>query len=143
MGPMEKAWYKGVRVQTAVRDALEKVAAAKEMEEDVRVVIFGHTHSPTIRALPRGGVYINTGTWTWKRDFTGESLDTWRDFYRSPERYTADRDLTYARIDYDGDEPVARLLRYEPAAPPTGVGVEIRAWWERLWRSARRLLGRR
>jgi len=134
------ALQRATHAQIVVGRALEDVAVAKEVEENVRVVIFGHTHSPTIRPLPRGGVYINTGTWTWRRDFTGETLETWRRFYEHPERYVVDRDLTYARIDYDGDEPVAKLLRYERRAPAVGVGAEILSWWWRMLRCLRRRL---
>ena len=42
----------------------EYLKAAERMEnQDVRVVVFGHTHLPKSIRLPRGGHYLNTGTW--------------------------------------------------------------------------------
>ena len=131
------ALRRGAYAQVADRTTLEKVAAAREVEDGARVVVFGHTHSPTILALPRGGVYVNTGTWTWHRDFTREGVEAWRDFFENPGRHTTARDLTYARIDYDTEEPVARLLRHVYEAPPMSILDRIRSWWRRFVRRLR------
>ena len=42
----------------------EYLKAAERLEShDVSVVVFGHTHLPKSIRLPRGGHYLNTGTW--------------------------------------------------------------------------------
>ncbi|MCJ7838800.1 MAG: FAD-dependent oxidoreductase, partial [Burkholderiales bacterium] len=38
--------------------------------EDVKVIVFGHTHDALIESLPDGATYINSGTWTWCTDLT-------------------------------------------------------------------------
>jgi UDP-2,3-diacylglucosamine pyrophosphatase LpxH len=35
-----------------------------DQEEEVKTIIFGHTHKPMQRVYPDGKQYINTGTWT-------------------------------------------------------------------------------
>lgn len=121
---------------------LREVAQAKITEEGVQVVVFGHTHRPLCEQLD-GGVYLNSGTWVWWRDFAGTDLETWREFYAHPERFTQPHYLTYVRVDYDlenepenENHPQARLLDYtgqlvvECPVPPK---CEFLAWLAALW----------
>lgn len=94
---------------------LREVAAGKARESGARVVSFGHTHIPEEVALPDGAIYINTGTWIWRGDFSQADEETWRDLMDHPERYARERTLHYARIDYDDEgNPRGRLMLYEP-----------------------------
>jgi hypothetical protein len=45
--------------------------------------------------------YLNTGTWIWKGDFSEATDETWQDLIHHPEKYMNQRNLTYARIDFD------------------------------------------
>jgi UDP-2,3-diacylglucosamine pyrophosphatase LpxH len=117
--------------------ALQQVAQAKITEEHARVVVFGHTHRPLCESLD-GGVYLNSGTWVWWRDFAGADLDTWKEFYAYPERFVQPHYLTYVRVDYDEENrPHARLLDYtgqlviECSKP---YRCKIVAWWAALWK---------
>lgn len=89
------------RQAARVRSALYQAAEAKSRGEGARVVVFGHTHSPVSEPLGTGGLYLNTGTWVWVRDFSDADEATWRELFEHPERFTEDRRLTYVRIDYD------------------------------------------
>jgi len=121
-------------IQTSVGGALEEVAVAKVEQDDVEVVVFGHTHNAFVRSLPGGGFHANSGTWVWHRDFSGETRETWRAFWEEPERYMTDRRLTYLWIDYDqAGVPRPQLLEFECEAADFGVGEEVRSWWERFW----------
>jgi UDP-2,3-diacylglucosamine pyrophosphatase LpxH len=106
-----------------VRSALHQAAEAKSREEGARVVVFGHTHVALSEPLETGGLYINTGTWVWLRDFSDEDDVTWRELFDHPERFTEDRHLTYARIDYDEEaQPRGQLveLNKTPSAEAPG-----------------------
>jgi hypothetical protein len=84
------------------------------MEEDVRLIIFGHTHEAIGELLPGGCVYINSGTWTWKVDLGGAGEVAWGELFAHPERFTDYRLLTYVRVDYDElGQPCGRLLEVE------------------------------
>ena len=94
-----------------VHSALHQAAEVKSREEGARVVVFGHTHVALSEPLETGGLYINTGTWVWLRDFSDEDEVTWRELFNHPESFTRDRRLTYARIDYDEEgQPWGRLI---------------------------------
>jgi UDP-2,3-diacylglucosamine pyrophosphatase LpxH len=125
--------------------ALRQVAQAKINEEHAQVVVFGHTHRPLCEQLD-GGVYLNSGMWVWWRDLANADLDTWKEFYAHPERFTQPHYLTYVRVDYDErGRPHARLLDYtgqlvvECSKP---YRCKIAAWlvaqWEKwvLWFAA-------
>ncbi|MGI6376104.1 MAG: hypothetical protein ACOX3S_08855 [Anaerolineae bacterium] len=99
--------------EAAQRTRLVDVARGKVQQEDVRVVIMGHTHEACHEDLGEGRAYLNCGTWTWLRDFAGEDYQAWRRLYRFPETYTAQRKLTYVRIDYGEDGlPAPSLQTY-------------------------------
>ena len=77
------------------------------------MVVFGHTHDAVVEDLGDGAVYINSGTWTWTRDFSGEDYAAWKRLLKYPERYTTERRLNYVRIDYTEDGlPVGRLREF-------------------------------
>lgn len=131
-------------VQASLDSALEEAALSKLEQEGAEVVIFGHTHDALIRSVPGGGFYVNCGSWVWHRNFSGETLETWRAFWAEPERYMTDRRLTYVWVDYDAKGKAhAQLLEFEREAPDFGISEEVRSWWQRFltWLRGRGLLG--
>jgi hypothetical protein len=120
------------------------MAVARAIEEGVKLVSFGHTHDAGVEDLPDGGMYINSGTWTWRADFGGSGKETWKELFAHPERFTEDRVLSYVRIDYDEEgQPSGRLLSYEPAADESGRGLidGVPSIWHRIEEWLRRLAG--
>jgi UDP-2,3-diacylglucosamine pyrophosphatase LpxH len=127
----------GDGVRARVHSSLYEIAKIRAVEEGARLVSFGHTHDAAVEPLPNDGAYINSGTWTWRADFSGAGKETWRDLFEHPERFTGDRLLSYIRIDYDdAGQPAGRLLTYElPPAPepePDPDPAPPRSWWERF-----------
>ena len=127
---------------------LEEEAARIARDTGAKVVLFGHIHERVEKPLPGGGVYLNTGAWIWKGDFEKAGEQTWQDLIRHPEKYEEERDLTYARIDYDEEGRIvgAWLGRVGPAPgplPDPGPQPEPSLWakillgikhlWERLF----------
>lgn len=109
----------GDQIQARVNSSLYEIAAKRAVEEGVKLVTFGHTHDASVEALPDGGVYINSGTWTWRADFGGAGKETWKELFEHPERFTDDRLLSYVRVDYDDSgQPVGHLLTYQPGEEP-------------------------
>jgi len=132
----------GAQVQERVRSSLYEAARMRAFEEGVKLVTFGHSHDAGVEPLPGGGVYINSGTWTWRADFAGAGKETWRDLFEHPERFTDDRLLSYVRIDYDEGQPTGRLLAYKPGekppaptpiSPPPSFWGQVRDWFRGLW----------
>jgi len=135
---------KGDEVRARVNSALYESAVRLAKEESAKLVTFGHTHDAGLESLPGGGVYANTGTWTWRADLGGEGKETWRELFAHPERFTNDRQLSYLRIDYDENgEPDGKLMTYEPDEEPvpgplpdaTSLWDRIVGWFRRLWAS--------
>jgi hypothetical protein len=125
-GGMEIGWAE----ECSQRSALVQEARKKVEEEDVEVVVLGHTHAACSEYLGNGAVYINTGTWTWTRNFAGDNLFAWRRFLRNPDEYTAERMLTYVRIDYDQEgHPLARLQTVEHPEERRTLWEEITDWF--------------
>ena len=127
----------GNKIQRRVHSSLYEMARLRAQEEGVSLVTFGHTHDASIEPLPGGGVYINSGTWTWRADFSGAGKEAWRDLFEHPERFTADCLLSYVRVDYDDTgQPSGQLLAYEPAPAPQHTEEEAsevgRSWWQRV-----------
>ena len=125
----------GNQVRERVNSSLYEMAVKRAREERVKLVTFGHTHDAGSEPLPDGGVYINSGTWTWRADFGEAGKKTWKDLFRHPERFTNDRRLSYVRIDYDeAGQPIGQLLRYEPRVQPgpTPSPVTLPSLWERI-----------
>lgn len=50
--------------KSVFQDLVEQARQYLDENEDVKTIIFGHTHSPMDRIWPDGKQYINTGTWT-------------------------------------------------------------------------------
>ena len=111
--PTPDAVIMGEEIRQRVRSSLFDAARRRAMEEDVQLITFGHTHEPGEEILPGGGRYFNTGTWTWKGEFGSAGKEAWRELFEHPERFTADRILTYVRVDYDQEgRPAGRLLEF-------------------------------
>jgi len=139
----------GDQIRARVNSSLYRIAARRAAEEGVKLVTFGHTHDASVEPLPEGGAYINSGTWTWRADFTGAGKETWRDLFEHPERFTADCQRSYVRIDYDdAGQPTGRLLTYQP--PPSreqepeeivehlsSLWDRMLDWFRRLWKPTR------
>jgi UDP-2,3-diacylglucosamine pyrophosphatase LpxH len=138
----------GEQIQKRVDSSLYEMAKLRALEEGARLVTFGHTHDASVEPLPDGGVYINSGTWTWRADFSGAGKETWRDLFEHPERFTDDRLLSYVRIDYDGaGQPSGQLLaceplpasepedeeEEEPVEVPVSIWERVVAWFRGLW----------
>jgi len=112
-GSTRLALARGWAEERAQRLALARVAAHRSLQEKAQVVVFGHTHDAVVEDLGDGAVYINSGTWTWTRDFSGEDYAAWKRLLKHPERYTTERRLNYVRIDYTEDgTPVGRLREF-------------------------------
>ncbi len=111
--PTPDAVAMGEEIRQRVLSSLYAAARRRAVEEDVPLIAFGHTHEAVKEILPGGSVYVNSGTWTWKRDFGGAGKETWRELFAHPERFTADRFLTYVRVDYDeSGRPHGNLLEW-------------------------------
>jgi UDP-2,3-diacylglucosamine pyrophosphatase LpxH len=128
------AFNLGKRIIGEVNSALHQAAEAKAKETGAKIVVFGHTHDPLCERLESGGLYLNTGTWTWWRDFAKAGPDDWKEFYAAPEKFMDEHYLTYARIDYDEfGRPHGRVLDYSGQlvieCPDV---VRPRSWWEAL-----------
>ncbi len=112
--PSPDAVAMGEAIQERMRSSLYNAARRRAMEEDVHLVAFGHTHEAGGEVLPGGGVYINSGTWTWRAELGGVGEWAWWELFRHPERFIDDRLLTYVRVDYDETgRPHGRLLELE------------------------------
>jgi UDP-2,3-diacylglucosamine pyrophosphatase LpxH len=134
----------GDRIRAWVRSSLFEAAARCAAQERASLVTFGHTHDAGVEALPDGGNYINSGTWTWRADFGGEGKEAWRDLFFHPERFTDDRKLSYVRIDYDRDgQPTGQLCEFVPKSLlelPADEGTATE-WWHRFLLWLRGILG--
>lgn len=136
------AFNLGKSIIDGVNSALRRAAEIKARETGAQIVVFGHTHDPLCERLESGGLYLNTGTWTWWRDFAEAGLDDWKEFYAAPERFMGEHYLTYARIDYDEfGRPHGRVLDYsgqlviecpEEVKPPSWWEAFV-AWFIKAW----------
>jgi UDP-2,3-diacylglucosamine pyrophosphatase LpxH len=136
------AFNLGKRSINEVNSALHRAAEVKARETGAQIVVFGHTHDPLGERLESGGLYLNTGTWTWWRDFAEAGLDDWKEFYAAPEEFMGEHYLTYARIDYDEfGRPDGRVLDYsgklviecpEEVKPRSGWATFV-AWFIKAW----------
>jgi UDP-2,3-diacylglucosamine pyrophosphatase LpxH len=138
----------GKQIQARANSSLFSAAQQRAVEEGVKLVTFGHTHDSSVEELPGSGVYINSGTWTWRADFSGAGKETWQDVFEHPERFTNDRLLNYVRIDYDdAGQPAGRLMTYEPGSTPEPPPEEGKpqeqpaSLWDRILTWLRGLLG--
>lgn len=92
----------GQRISRGFSDHLVGVAQQIVRERGVPLVVFGHTHEARLEVL-EGGVYVNSGTWTWWRDFSRASLEEWRRLIAHPEMFVTPHYLTYVRVEGDPD----------------------------------------
>jgi len=128
---MHMALARGWAEERAQHLALTKIAEHKRLQEKARVIVFGHTHRAGIEEMEGGAVYINSGTWTWLRDFSGEDYAAWKRLLKHPERYTSQRQLNYVRIDYTEDgTPIGRLkeFRYPEQGQRLGRNLAKPLW---------------
>jgi UDP-2,3-diacylglucosamine pyrophosphatase LpxH len=128
------AFNLGKSIIDEINSALRRAAEVKAKETGAEIVVFGHIHDPLCERLESGGFYLNSGTWTWWRDFAETGLDDWKEFYAAPEKFMDEHYLTYARIDYDEfGRPHGRVLDYSGRlvieCPEV---VKPRSWWEAL-----------
>ncbi len=109
MSPQERASDITERYWLILEEEAERIAR----EKGAQVILFGHIHESIEKELPSGATYLNTGAWIWKGDFTEATDETWQDLINNPGKYMNQRNLTYARIDYDdaGQIVSARLER--------------------------------
>jgi UDP-2,3-diacylglucosamine pyrophosphatase LpxH len=126
------AFNLGKSIIDEINSALHQAAELKAKETGAQIVVFGHTHDPLCERLESGGFYLNSGTWTWWRDFAEAGLGDWKEFYAAPEKFMDEHYLTYARIDYDEfGQPHGRVLDYSGRliieCPEV---VKPRSWWE-------------
>jgi hypothetical protein len=126
------AFKLGKNIIAEVKSALHRAAEVKAKETGAQIVVFGHTHDPLCERLESGGLYLNTGTWTWWRDFAEAGLDDWKEFYAAPGKYMEEHYLTYVRIDYDEfGRPDGRVLDYSGRLViECPEMVKPRSWWE-------------
>jgi predicted phosphodiesterase len=125
------AFNLGKSIIDDINSALHRAAEVKARETGAEIVVFGHTHDPRCERLESGGLYLNSGTWTWWRDFAEAGLDDWKKFYAAPEKFMDEHYLTYARIDYDAfGRPYGRVLDYSGHLVIECPEVEPRSWWE-------------
>ncbi len=140
----------GKSIVAQVNSALYQAAETRARETGARVVVFGHTHEPLCERLENGGLYLNTGTWTWWRDFARAGLEEWKKFYATPEKYMDEHYLTYVRIDYDEfGRPHGRVLDYSgklviecpaEAVKPCRWWQALGAWFRKVWESLAKAL---
>ena len=95
----------GQRISRGFSDHLVGAAQQVIRERGVPVVIFGHTHQARLDVL-QGGIYANSGTWTWWRDFSQATWEDWQRLLAHPESFMTPHYLTYVRVD---PEPEGRL----------------------------------
>jgi UDP-2,3-diacylglucosamine pyrophosphatase LpxH len=128
------AFNLGKSIIDEIHSALRRAAELKAKETGAQIVVFGHTHDPLCERLESSGFYLNSGTWTWWRDFAEAGLDDWKEFYAAPEKFMDEHYLTYARIDYDEfGRPHGRVLDYSGRLVIECPEVaKPRSWWEAL-----------
>lgn len=140
--PVRAALARGWAQERAQHMALAKVARHKRLQERARVIVFGHTHTAGIEELEGGAVYLNSGTWTWVRDFSGDDYSSWQRLFKHPERFTSERRLSYVRVDYMEDgTPVGHLKEFrlpEQRRPTARVFHRPRPLWKRFCNWIRR-----
>jgi UDP-2,3-diacylglucosamine pyrophosphatase LpxH len=90
----------GQRISRGFSDHLVGAAQQILRERGVSLVVFGHTHQARLDVL-QGGVYANSGTWTWWRDFSQASREDWQRLLEHPETFMTPHYLTYVRVDSD------------------------------------------
>jgi len=107
----------GQAIAESSNAALVEKAEALSQDGRTKVVIFGHTHQPGVYPLANGAMYINSGTWVWRGDFSRADEATWRDLFANPQKYANQRHLTYVRVDREGERWQATLQTFHAGGP--------------------------
>ncbi len=127
----------GRRISRSFSDGLVEEAQRIVHQQGVSLVVFGHTHEARMDILD-GGVYVNTGTWTWWRDFSQADLEMWRRLLADPGAFMTPHYLTYVRVEHDPDgRPQATLHDLSGALALPKARLFRRKWWQ-FWRWVRR-----
>lgn len=107
--PQSAFLERGRDISRRFSDDLAQEARRILREHGMPVVVFGHTHHARWDEFPEG-VYLNSGTWTWWRDFSRVDRETWARLFSHPEEFYTPHPLTYVRVDYRPDgAPAPRL----------------------------------
>ena len=126
--------------------ALADAALDVSEKTGAQVVCFGHIHERVAKRLANGALYLNTGTWIWKMNFSQASDAVWRDLIAHPEKYMHRRHLTYARIELNeaGVITAAQLLQAnDPPPPPDPPGPQPPAGiWARIVLGLREIIAK-
>jgi UDP-2,3-diacylglucosamine pyrophosphatase LpxH len=96
-----------------IEASMRRVAARIAAAEGARVIVFGHTHRPSIQTFEDKTTWVNCGSWQWLGGKDPTEVDAWRELFSQPMPVAAHQRLTYARIDYDEhDVPSVQLLDF-------------------------------
>ncbi|MDW7991407.1 MAG: hypothetical protein RMK65_04555 [Anaerolineae bacterium] len=93
---------RGRDISRRFSDGLAQEARHIMQEQGFPVIVFGHTHDARWDEFPEG-TYLNSGTWTWWRDFSKVDRETWKRLFEHPEEFYTPHPLTYVRVDYRSD----------------------------------------
>jgi UDP-2,3-diacylglucosamine pyrophosphatase LpxH len=124
-----------------IQASMRRVAARVMVAENAHVVVFGHTHRPSLEILENGSTLVNCGSWLWLGGCDPANVEGWREFFAHPDQLTPHHHLTYARIDYDEqDVPHAQLLAFVEQQTQAMLDAPL-ALWPRVVSRLRRMLG--
>ena len=109
---------RGLLEEHALHAQLMSAADRVAQETGARIVLFGHTHVPALEVLKGGAIYLNTGSWNWEINLDGKPAQAWRRLICDNDLGSGEAFLSYVRVDYIDDEPVASLREYMPNVTP-------------------------
>jgi UDP-2,3-diacylglucosamine pyrophosphatase LpxH len=96
-----------------IEASMRRVAARLAKTQGARVIVFGHTHRPLLETLDGNITWVNCGSWHWLGGYDPVRPEVWQKLFANPHRVVPHQRLSYARIDYDGqDQPQAQLLDF-------------------------------
>jgi UDP-2,3-diacylglucosamine pyrophosphatase LpxH len=96
-----------------IDNSMRRVATRAAAKQGARVVVFGHTHRPSLETLKDNTTLVNCGSWHWLAGYDPTEVNAWRELLAYPDRVAPRHRLTYVRIDYDEqDAPRAQLLDF-------------------------------
>ena len=142
MPPADESADEIARVEIGeIQASLRRVATRVATGESARVIVFGHTHRPSLEVLENGSTLANCGSWLWLGGYDPTDTEVWREFFVHPDQLVPLHRLTYVRIDYDEQGiPHARLLDFARQQARDMVGERF-ARWRHLLRRLRHILG--
>jgi UDP-2,3-diacylglucosamine pyrophosphatase LpxH len=109
-----------------IRASMRRVASRVAAAEGARVIVFGHTHCPSLETLEDGTTLVNCGSWQWLGGYDPTEAGVWRGLFMRPDRFRPRHRLTYARIDYDEQGvPQAQLLEFARSQREDTVGDQL------------------